>query len=73
MGSPTTAHGKCGGLLLRKWENRNREGNLGSPTTVPTEYNTLTTKHRTSPKSAKRTESATDTNTTRGKTIVDPP
>ena len=57
---------------MRKWENRSREGNLGSPTTVPMEYHTLTTKHPTSPESAKRTESATDADTTRQKTIVDP-
>ena len=73
MGSPTIVRGKRGGLLPRKWENRSRKGNLGSPTTVPTEYHTLTTKHPTSRKSAKRMESATDADTTRGKIVVDLP
>ena len=58
---------------MRKWENHSCEDNLGSPTIVPMEYHTLTTKHPTSPESAKRTENATDADTTRGKTIVDPP
>ena len=48
MDSPTTARGKRSGLLLREWENRSHEGNLGSPTIVPMEYHILTTQHPTS-------------------------
>ena len=73
MGSPTIVRHKYGGLLLRKWENRSHEGNLGSPRVVPTEYHTLKTKIQQVLKAPKERKVQQTLTPQEEKTIVDPP